>query len=784
MSGLVPDNANIRLDQHVNTMPDGTPINVSLTPEPPAPLEPAAPEDDEILDDKGNLIKIEHADGSVTISRDGRPLRTADEEPEGWYSNLADKIDDMELGLIAEDLLTGIADDETSRKDYMETYAEAMKLLGTKIELPVTNAPVDGAAVEGMSRVRHPLLLEAVLRFQANARSELLPTDGPVKIRDDNNNSTVADDALADCLERDYNHYLTKTDKAYYPDTDRMLFKLGFGGMTFKKIFYCPLRNRPVSESVDVGDLIVNNEATDLSTAKRYTHKIMMQPSTVRRMQLLGVYRDIPLSVPNAPKEDPVRREVQDQQGISDSGIVRPDKRDREVYECYCELDIKGFEHKWKGQPSGLEVPYRVTIDVTTRQILAICRNYRKPLPGRFPEAKKTFVPFLFIPGFGFYGMGLAHILGNTTNALTAAWREMLDLGMFANFPGFLFAKSATRQQTSIFRVPPGGGAPIETNGMPIGNAVMPLPYKTEGMPALMQLTEKMEATGQRVGNTAELQVGEGKQDAPVGTTLALIEQATKVENAVHKRLHSAQTEEFQLLGDCFRDHPESFWQCNNKPAKQWDEETFLKALDDCNLVPQADPNTASHTQRIMKIVALKQLQAGNPTLYDPIAVEKEALRVLGFNNPEQFFAPPAAQAKPPPEIQAKQAELQLKNRELDIKQMQVQAQAQDMQSKTGLAQGQLQLAQNAEQSKTGLAAGRLQLDEKAKKADIHSKMNHDFTQSYIQLIDLAQNIAVHPESAPLIEPLIRPAFEEVKKHTEEQRNETGLNPGGPMDQL
>ena len=778
MSGLVPDHSpNIRLDQNAETLPDGTPVDVQVSD------EPAEDVDNEITDDKGNVLKIEHPDGSITISLDGRPVRTAEEEPVGWYSNLAEKIDPAELGMIAEDLLRGISEDATSRQEWTETYAEAMKLLGTKIELPNTNAPADGGAVEGMSRVRHPLLLEAVLRFQANARSEMLPTDGPVKIRDDNNNSTVGDDALADCLERDYNHYLTATAPEYYPDTDRMLFKLGFGGMTFKKVYFCPRRNRPVSESVDADDMFVNNEASDLSTAKRITHRIMMTSSTMRRMQLMGIYLDLPLSLPNAPTNDAVKRETKEQQGIT-TGTMRPEDRDREVYETYCELDIKGFEHKWKGKVSGLEVPYRVTIDVTTKQILEIRRNYRKPAPDRFPEAKQVFVPFIFIPGFGFYGMGLAHILGNTTNALTAAWREMLDLGMFANFPGFLFAKQNTRQKTSIFRVPPGGGAPIETGGLPIQSAVMPLPYKTEGMPALMQLTEKMEATGQRVGNTAELQVGEGKADAPVGTTLALIEQATKVENAVHKRLHAAQTLEFKLLGECFREHPESFWQCNNKPAKQWDEQTFLKALDDCNLVPQADPNTASHTQRIMKIVALKQLQAGNPTLYDPLAVEKEALRVLGFNNPEQFFAPPEAQAKPPPEIQAKQAELQLKNRELDIAQMKANTEAEEAKGRTGLASGQLQLSQQTEQNKTGLASAKLKLDRAIEKANIHSKANSDFTKSYIQLVDLAQNVAVHPESAALIEPIIRPAFEEVRKHQEEEGARTGLGGGDPLDNI
>jgi hypothetical protein len=273
------------------------------------------------------------------------------------------------------------------------------------------------------------------------------------------------------------------------------------------------------------------------------------------------------------------------------------------------------------------------------------------------PEKKVCFVKYTFVPGFGFYDIGLLHILGNTTNAITAAWRELLDAGMYSNFPGFLFADTGGRQNTNIFRIPPGGGSPIKTNGLNIQQAVMPLPYK-EPSAALMQLVGDIAATGMRVGGTSEMQVGEGTQEAPVGTTLALIEQATKIMNSVHKRLHAAQAEEFRLLVEVFKDHPESFWSQNRKPAYKWDQDTFLQALEDNDLIPQADPNTASHAQRVMKIMALKQLQAAQPSLYNPIAIDTAALRAIGFNNPEQFMAPPAAQASPPPELIEAQAQM------------------------------------------------------------------------------------------------------------------------------
>lgn len=673
--------------------PGLAPLNLRQLPQdemesmPVAGLEPGDKPD---TNDNGEVFRIEHEDGSVTISIDGKPLfETEEDGPEGWFDNLVEDIDPGELSRIADELLLGIDEDIQSRTEWVDDRAQGIKLLGLKVEVPGLGGSPDGAPVEGMSRVRHPLLLEAVLRFQANARSELLPTDGPVKIRNDNNQADLSQDQLANALQRDLNHYLTTVASEYYPDTDRMLFMLGFGGTAFKKVYFCPLRNRPVSETVDADDLIVNNAATDLENARRVTHRTYLKPSTVRRLQILGVYRDVDLTTPMEPKEDAARRAKKDQQGIA-QGSFRPEDRDREIYECYCELDIRGFEHKHKGKTTGLEIPYRVTIDVSSREILSIVRNYDEPSeddPNPLPTARKTFVKYTFVPGLGFYDIGLLNILGNTTNAITAAWREMLDAGMFANFPGFLIADSGLRQNTNIFRVPPGGGAPVKTGGLPINQAVMPLPYKEPG-PAMMQMVQNMAETGQRVGGTSELAVGEGRADAPVGTTLALIDQATKILNSVHKRMHAAQAQEFQLLVQCFKENPEAFWQRNRCPSYEWDKQVFLKAIEDCELVPQADPNTASQTQRMMKIMGLKQLQQANPTLYDPIAIDTAALQAMGFSNPQQFMVPPQAMGAPPPELMEKQAKLQIEKQKADAQTMVAEATVAEKMANAGLAGG------------------------------------------------------------------------------------------------
>lgn len=732
MSGLAGANANIPAGQPEIIQIPGEDIIIELSED---------GEDAPDVDERGNTLRINHANGDVTINVDGSPLNSAiDDRPKGWFDNLVEHITEDERGRIADDLLRGIDQDLQSRTEWVETCAQGIRLLGLTIEVPNISGASDGAPVEGMSKVRHPLLLEAVLRFQANARAEMLPTDGPVKIRNDDNAGDLKEDELATALEKDFNHYLTAVATEYYPDTDRMFLKFGFSGLGFKKIYFCPLRNRPVSETVDVDDLIVNNAATDLMNAMRVTHRISMKPSTVKRLQILGVYRDIPLSTPNAPELDSYQREEKSQQGIS-QGTERPEDRDREIYECYCELDIKGYEHKFKGKITGLEIPWRVTIDVTSREILSIVRDYDEDDSG-LPKARETFVDYIFVPGFGFYPIGLLHILGNSTNAVTAAWREMLDNGMYANFPGFLMADSGARQNTNIFRVPPGGGALVKTNGLPIKDAIMPLPYQTQGMAALMTLTSDIVETGQRVGGTAELQVGEGKQDAPVGTTLALIEQATKMVNSVHKRMHTAQSKEFQLLAQCFREHPESFWQRKGKSGKAWDTQTFLAALDNYELVPQADPNTSSYTQRIMKVQALNMWAMSNPTLANKDAVGRATLTAMGWA-PDQFLVPIEQQQQLPPEAMAKMEELKQSGKKADATMMDAQTNAQKVKQE-GLAAAQdagKQMDTPVDKLEAETRAKDVEQKGLALKIDAHEKAQDRESKEKIEFMDLARQI-------------------------------------------
>lgn len=714
MAGLGPDN--IRLEgPEPEPLPE--PIDVVLEPDAPAIME---------VDPVTGAMTTLNADGSAVVDLDGPPPEGADAA--GFDANLAELIDPGELARIADDLLTGIEADNQSRAEWLETRAQGIGLLGLQLKTANT---ADSAPLEGMSTVDHPLLLEATLRFQANARGELLPANGPVKVRDDsisvdlpppapppeqmpppggqmpmmppmegmgapppmpdnvvpidpsmgmppmpmeqpppgighNGGPAFDRDGMAEALEADLNHYLTTTAKEYYPDTDRMLLYVGFGGCGFKKVYRCPIRRRPVSESVDAKDLIVSNAATDLTNSGRVTHQIMMRPSMLTRMQLVGAYRKIASVAESQPTPTPnaVEEKVAEVQGVK-ATPAQPQDGEHTIYECYCELDIKGFEHKAPDEDTGenvetgLEVPYIVVIDKDTREVLAVRRNWEEG--DELCNVKLPFVKYPFVPGLGFYDIGLIHILGNTTKAVTAAWRLMLDAGMFANFPGFLFLRTALRGNTNTtFRVGPGQGVAIDSSVTDIRQAIMALPYKEAGA-GLMQLVDNVAETGSRVGGTAEIAVGEGRQDAPVGTTIALMEQATKIVDAVHKRLHAAQSEEFQLLKAEFRKDPEPLWRGYKKskigqrmamaqdgPEKEAAKQLLLAALDDADIVPAADPNTPSHMHRIMKAVAIMQLMAANPDLYDPKEVHLRVLHMLNIEDAEQLFIPP----QPPPEPQ------------------------------------------------------------------------------------------------------------------------------------
>ncbi len=636
----------------------------------PAPPEPEAPSEAVVnletsdmagirIDPETGAIEIDDDDGGVIINLNPNSMDREDDGEGDFNENLAERIDPGELSAIASDLLTRIQFDEMSRREWLETRAQGIRILGLKIEPPKSS--IDStASLDGMSNVRHPMLLEAVLRFQANARGELLPSDGPVKVANKLGEDGEGDEE-AEQLEDDLNYYLTTVATEYYPDTDRMLLLTGLGGDGFKKVYNCPIRQRPVSESVDAQHLIIANAATDIRNSGRHTHVIQMRQSVLRRMQYLGAYRDVPIPAPSGVVPNTVDREIASQQGVDAVTMQQTEDRDHTIMEVYCELDLRQFPDRDEdGRVTGLMLPYRVAIEKDSQIVLEIRRNWKKD--DETKQARIGFVKFPYVPGLGFYDIGLVHILGNTTNALTAAWREMLDAGMFANFPGFLIAKLGTRQNTNEMRIPPGGSFPVETDGMDINKAVMPIPYKDVSV-AFAQFINSIETTAQRVGGTSEIEVAEGRQDAPVGTTLALIEQATKVEGSVHKRLHSAQGEEFQMLKECFRENPEAFLRAvkaKGKNAGEWNEEKFLAALERADLVPQADPNTPSHMHRLMKAMALIQLDKGYPGMFDGRKLLKRVLTMIKVDDADSLLTPEGGPPPGmPPEMQVKLAELQ-----------------------------------------------------------------------------------------------------------------------------
>jgi hypothetical protein len=657
------------------------------------------------FDQETGTTQIALPDGEVTVSF-GPPEQPKKDSK--FDDNLAEKLSESEMSVIAEKLLMGIEQDNQSRSAWLENMSAGISLLGLEIKNPRGAAASGATPAEGTSTVDHPLLLEAVLRFQANARGELLPSDGPVKVRNDGEANSLSD-RLSQALEKDMNHYLTKVAKEYYPDTDRMLLMLGFSGISFKKGYHDPIKRRPVIASIDAKDLIVSNAATDIDGAGRVTHRIMMRPSVLKRMQLLGAYRDIALPIAGLPQvKNPVEAKIDIIQGIAPPTYVEPTDQDRELYECYCELEVPGFEHEMDGEATGLPLPYKVVVDHEARRILEIRRNWTEG--DDFCLPRNRIIAYVFIPGLGFYGIGLLNILGNATKAVTAAWRLMIDAGMFANFPGFLYLKQLAKQLTNQFRIPPGGGMPIDTMGNDIRASVMPLPYKDPSA-VFIQLIENIATTAQRVGGTAELQVGEGKQDAPVGTTLAMIEQATKLMSAVHKRLHQAQGQEFDMLKSLLMEDPEALWRHNKKSAvlaqltlemglqpltnaqdgsELRQRALFITALQDCELVPAADPNTSSQTERYLKVVAMRQMASTNQNI-DLNKVDEKAFHTMGVDNPEDFFKPPPDPNQPPPPPPPEQltAQATLIAAQARLSDSQTKAQEAQIKAQTGVQQAQ-----------------------------------------------------------------------------------------------
>lgn len=702
----MPEDAPLEIMAESSPTPDGADVDLSL-----------------------EGFTIENDDGSIDVSLEEAPHRDEiDEEYRLDHSaNLAEALSPGVLGRIGSELVMAIEQDKSDRSEWEQMRSKSVELLGIKIDQQGGNVGGSTASpVPGQSSVRDPLLLEAVLRGQATAYGELCPAAGPVKIVNYGSRSPE-NEALAESLERDLNYYFTNTASEYYPDTRRMLFWTYLASGTFKKVYRCPIRRRPVAEYVDGTNLIIPGNVTDLKNAGRITHEVRMRPSIMKRMQMIGAYRKVELGQ-SPPMTNRVEQTVQKVTG-TENNPIRPEDDDYHLYESYCELDLDGFEHEEDGEQTGLPLPYIVTIDVYSQEVLAIRRNWKEE-----DEDHRARIPFVLYPyatGLSIYGIGLGQILGNMESALTALLRLSIDNGIFANFPGFLFSKAAVgRQISNEFRVPPGGGVGLDTGNQPIRDAVMPLPYKEVG-PMVAQLIQTMVDRGQKLAGTAEMSIGEGKQEAPVGTTLALIEQATKIEGAVHKALHAAQAEELKLMIALFREDPEALWRGNPRPAlgpakpamqsmqalpapggmgqvsppmmpmgqpsgipgqtgmpsmqrgqPQQQQpppppllpedrvERFMKALENCDLVPESDPNTPSHMDRLMKAMALVQLAQAFPGILNPHAVAPRVLQMLridGDDGKEQLIIPPQ-QPQPPQPDPSVMAGLEFKGKELEFK--------------------------------------------------------------------------------------------------------------------
>jgi hypothetical protein len=593
-------------------------------------------------------VETDQDDGSVVVELDKRRPPKEDEEDK-FYRNLADEIDQQTLARIALEVYDGINADDESRKQYLAIRRRGMDFLGLEIKEPRANVGDTSAAVEGMSVVTNPLLLEACLKGWANAQAELLPSDGPVKVEVEENIETQVDDDLAEALERDINHYLTTTATEYYPDTSHMLlWGVYFGGSGFKKIYRCPMRRRPVSESVDANDLIVSDTTKDLRSCARITHQISMRPSIFKRMQLIGAYRDVDVPQPTAQAPTEGQAAISQIQG-TDPNKKRPEDQPYIVWESQCEIDLPEYAPgKFKNE--AIPLPYLVTLDKESKQILAIRRDWRED--DEDCQRKRLYVKYPYVPGPGFYGTGLLNILGNSSAAMTAAWRETLDAGMFANFPSGLIVKSAARQNTSDFRLAAGTFAPVEVpSGVPIGNMIMPTPFK-DVTPGILALMDKITQQCAPLGGVADIPSAEGVANVPVGSMAMQVEQASKVMAAAHKGMHQAQGEEIRCIIELFREHPEDFWKNNTVcPPNYWNDQKFEQALNDCNLSPASDPNTPSHIHRVVKAVGIGQLFQIPifAQIMDPREGLNRVLRALR-EDPEGLVLPPQPQQPAPPD--------------------------------------------------------------------------------------------------------------------------------------
>ena len=571
-------------------------------------------------------IQIEDPE-SVSIQMGGTQILIEPEVDEDEFSkNLAEDMDEGELQLLAGELISDFDTDISSRKDWIQTYVDGLELLGLKIEERMEPWP-------GACGVYHPLLAESVVKFQAETMMETFPAAGPVKTQIIGR-ETPEKKKAAERVRDDMNYQLTDVMKEYRPEHERMLWGLGLAGNAFKKVYFDPSLNRQVSMYVPAEDVVVPYGASSLESAERVTHVMRKTTNDVRRLQHDGFYRDVDLGEP-VRTMDEVEKKIAEKLGFR----ATEDNRFK-LLEMQVELDLPGYEHRDEDdKETGIALPYIVTMEKSTSTILAIRRNWNPD--DETYQKRAHFVHYPYIPGFGFYAFGLIHLIGAYAKSGTSIIRQLVDAGTLANLPGG-FKTRGLRTKGDDTPISPGEFRDVDVPSGTIKDNLMTLPYK-EPSQTLMALLQQIIEEGRRFAGSAQLEISDMSAQAPVGTTLAILERTLKMMSAVQARIHYAMKQEFKLLKDIIRDYtPEEY---SYEPT-EGDRKAKQSDYDMVDVIPVSDPNAATMAQKVVQYQAALQLAQGAPQLYDLPLLHRQMLEVLGIKN-YQKLVPVEDEMKP-----------------------------------------------------------------------------------------------------------------------------------------
>jgi len=588
----------------------------------------------EEIPEKGPVEVVPEEDGGATI--DFEPGAINIPGTENHFDNLADILPDDILEPTGSEMVNNYMDYKSSRKDWERSYTEGLDLLGFKYEN--RTEPFQGA-----SGATHPVLAEAVTQFQAQAYKELLPADGPVRTQVIGIKNPQTEQQAT--RVKDYMNYLIMDQmKEYEAEFDSMLFHLPLAGSTFKKVYYDVPLGRVVSKFVPADELIVPYTATSIEDAQAVIHVIKMSENELRKQQVSGFYRDIELSPPGNVEQNTVEKKERELDGSKKSGKNEP------VYtllECHVNLDLEGFEDvDGEGQPTGIKLPYIVTVEEGSRAVLSIRRNYA---PNDLKKTKiQYFVHFKFLPGLGFYGFGLIHMIGGLSRTATAALRQLLDAGTLSNLPAG-FKQRGVRVRDEAAPIQPGEFKDVDAPGGSLRDAFFPLPYK-EPSQTLLNLLGIVVQAGQRFAAIADMQVGDGNQGAAVGTTIALLERGSRVMSAIHKRCYAAMKEEFALLSKVVSQYlPPEYPYDVVGGARNIKQADFDDRID---VIPVADPNIFSMSQRITLAQTQLQIATSNPQLHNMYQIYRNMYEAIGVKNVDAVLPPPAPTAPMDPSME------------------------------------------------------------------------------------------------------------------------------------